>query len=405
MAVPRSPSSNDADRRATDGPPTSGRELINQLVAAEGHLHIPAPDRQVRASYRRCIWQVHNEVLTPPDRTLRYSGRDRGELHIWLENQTKPEPPGLTVPVPERLTRPHPLVAATREALRTAPRDEQRRRSTSRVPEVFDVRVTDAHRSRALRLLQGLVTALLERGHDFGVPRPSGHRYHQDRNVRVHIGEHTYNLKLYEQLDPEPHQLTPKEREHLERGWGRTPPKYDYTASGRLQIELDSFRTGRRRSWSDTTRWTLDDKLGEVILELEARAELDEQRAEEHRRLEAERQRAYQQQLDRTRTRMRTEHLQKQLADQADAWQRAATIRAYSDALQDRIDTEGDVDTEVRDWLSWARKQAGTLDPLTRDTLPAMPELPPISDQQAEEFLRASRLQAAPRTLYGWPPP
>lgn len=179
--------------------------------------------------------------------------------------------------------------------------------------------VTDAHRSRTLRLLQGLVTTLLERGHDLAAPCSSGHGYHQDRNVRVRIGAHTYRMKLYEQLDAEPHELTPKEREHLERRWGPTPPKYDYKASGRLQIELDSTYTGRRRNWAETTRWTLDDKLGEVILELEARAELDERRAEERRRLEQERQRAYQQQLDRTRTRMRTQHLEKPCRDPSDA--------------------------------------------------------------------------------------
>jgi hypothetical protein len=56
-------------------------------------------------------------VLLPAGQALRYSGRDRGDLVIRLLTDIPKIEPKLLEPilVPERLTRPHPVIAALKQ--------------------------------------------------------------------------------------------------------------------------------------------------------------------------------------------------------------------------------------------------------------------------------------------------
>lgn len=371
--------------RNTEGP--SGRGLIDELTNHGGALTVTNPPAQVRASYRRAIWEVREDGLVPDGQRLRYTGRDRGDLRVWLapSGEEPMQAPALPpVPVPQRLVKPDQAVIATRDALKQRVRDEHGRLHPGRAVDVFDVKVSSQPLGRALRLLQALVAELQRRGYD--IDRSDRHG-----RLRLKVGDHSYAVRLVERLDRTPHQPTPLELEAQQRRYGPTPPKYDYTPSGRLSLELDSRYDGRRHRWSDTSRWRLDDKLPELLHELTLRAEIDEQRRLERERLEQQRQAERERQRQAAREAMTTETWGRHLDQQVDAWHRAVLIREYARNLEARLDNLPPAPEGTHRWLAWIHTRADEIDPLAGPYLPAVPETPTFGDHEVERWMREQR--------------
>ena len=99
--------------------PGSAAELIVAIVAAGNELTITDPKPAERAAWRRVIYELINSDACPPGTRVRHTGRDHGDLAIRLVPDTAANEPRATplepIPIPTRLTRPHPLIAATRD--------------------------------------------------------------------------------------------------------------------------------------------------------------------------------------------------------------------------------------------------------------------------------------------------
>lgn len=366
---------------AADPTSINASQLISTLLQADGALTIDDPATAVRSAYRRAIWQAREDGLVPVGHRIRHDGRDRGDLRIWLDStETAPvaDEPLAPVPVPARLTRPDPVVAATRDALTRGVRDEHGRNSTGAANGLFDVRVARPQIGRAMRILQGLVAELQRRGHDLDTSRRGC--------ARIQIGDHAYNLRVIELLDRSEHQPAAGELAASQRPFGARMPKYDYTPSGRLTIELDTTYQGRRRRWTDTTRWALEDKLPDVLQELEQRAEIDERRRVKRERAEEQRRHERQRQLDEARKLMAEERRALALEQEITAWQRAEAIRSYCDRLDNAMRRA--CAPASWEWVRWARRHADTIDPTRQTQLPAMPASPTISNHEVEIWLR-----------------
>ena len=129
--------------------------------------------------------------------------------------------------------------------------------------------------------------------------------------------------------------------------------KYDYQYNGRLSFTINS-----QKSFRDCKTYQLEDRLGDMVLELYvaaealkqqrlAREEAERKRQVEERRKE-ERRKRYNTEVDRTLA----------LANEAEDYDTACKIRRYIAAYQ-----EAHVGEKISEWLEWANAKADWYDP------------------------------------------
>jgi hypothetical protein len=353
------------------------QQLIDDLIAAGGSLRVQqrywGSTDGVDWEQRVRLAQQHRKVPRGKRLTTR---RVDGELEISLEAAVPgTDVPLLPVPVPQRVTRLHPVAQRFR--------DDTAKHLVSR-----------SQLSHCVRIVHALAKEAERRGFEVGnVEGPRG-RQQDDRwktddgHLLVTIRNHTYRLKISEEgvanrgdFDAEtdyrrsvtyPQYLRP-----------RTRSRYDADATGRLQITCDGYsREGRPVSWADRRSWTLEEKLPELLQELEIRAAEDDQAAIIAQREAEERERRWELAMERAKQRFLEHHRAQVMQQQLAAWQEASRIREYLSLLEERHGTN----PESAEWIAWIRRYVDErLDPLA--TPPTMPAEPEISADDLKPFL------------------
>ena len=147
------------------------------------------------------------------------------------------------------------------------------------------------------------------------------------------------------------------------------PKPYDAHATGELNASVLG-RSPRQTTWGDRKRWRLEDRLPQLVREVEVQALEAEQRRLERERQENERQRQWEAAMEHAKRRLLADHRLKVLRQRVREWQEAEAIRAYCNAVQAR---HGEPtlasDPGAREWLAYARAQA--------DRQQALPTMPP----------------------------
>jgi hypothetical protein len=154
------------------------------------------------------------------------------------------------------------------------------------------------------------------------------------------------------------------------------PKPYDSRATGELNVEALGWSHGRQTKWGDRQRWTLEDRLPQLMRELETQAVEAEERRLAKEREEAERRRQWEAAMDGAKLRLIEEHRIGVLRSRVSAWHEAEAIRAYCEAVEARhgADTVA-ADPEAAQWLAFAREHAENAQRLPR--MPADPEATP----------------------------
>ncbi|MFG2402590.1 hypothetical protein [Streptomyces lydicus] len=336
-------------------------ELIANLQHAGDVLRITNPTPAERARLRRALHAAKAQHLVPKGHYLQYTGRDTGDLVIKLlsgpnPNQITPRPTPLHIDPdlpPEEL---HP-------AVRDAP-----------LPVCPDCQ------NRARRLLNALARAAQHKGHTVS-PAPSD----SDASLEITAYDSTFPLRFTEgtteHLDPD----------SVQYSWQRvtariTRPSHD------LDLLLPSapwgHRGGRYR-WGDRQRWRLEDKLHQILDEVEHRARAEHEQHLNQQRKEEDTRRRWQEAMEQARITLLQDRRVKALREQADAWNEAGRIRAYCDALDQHISTaltgSPEDQQSVTEWITWARNYADRIDPVHR--LPGIPKEPPVSPEDLRPYL------------------
>jgi hypothetical protein len=143
--------------------------------------------------------------------------------------------------------------------------------------------------------------------------------------------------------------------------------------TGRLTIAIAApySNSGRAGSWSDRKRWTLEDKLPDVLRELTARSIEHREERERRERGAAPRQHAWEAAMARAKER-HAEHLRiEALRDQGERWKESDNVRGYCDAVEQ---THPELGRAAR-WIAWARACAEQIDPTSQPREP--PATPP----------------------------
>jgi DNA-binding IscR family transcriptional regulator len=328
----------------------SGEDLIQRLVDAGGSFHVVDPEPVLRAAWRRAIHAAATGGNLPAGMRLWHTGRDKGDLMVRLvarrapEAKTQQKAPSISVP--ERLIRPHAVVARIRELSKPKPRPSglDRMYTSSR-----DLRrgldVSRPSLGRALRILQALITEAERRGYGANLDDKTG-----DPRVRIRLKGHEFAVSVREK-------------------------------DGVLRVILPSEYSGRRL-WSDGIRAAVEDKLGDVLANIEARADEAEHHRLERERREEEDRLAWEQVMERARERFAEDQRAALLRDQVAAWRLAADIRSFCSAARGAV---GHSEAAVA-WLAWATAYADAIDPMSEAL--AMPQSREPSPEELRPYLR-----------------
>ncbi|WP_274563320.1 hypothetical protein [Streptomyces spiramyceticus] len=324
-------------------------ELVERLVA-EGRVRIADADDDEVAEWRRVVDYAKRHGLEPQGRRIEKARFGARGLEVFLaegphpnSRTQRPKADESVLPVPTRLSSLHPAVAALKD-------------------DDGQLVIPAALRRRSLLLLQALAAGAVRRGYEVRQSRSCYSR--REGGVDVAVDGFAYAVTVRQEFP----QSTNPER------------------SARIVVELDHGRSGRPGRWRDQKSRALEDALGVILGEIEARALEDAQRRKSEQRAMAEREVRWRAAMEEARKRAVRDQLAEVLREEAGRWQEAAVLGAYCDALERRLAQQGDAVDEptlgsARRWLEWAREFVQAIDPLNR-----LPEMPTAREPTSEEL-------------------
>ena len=212
--------------------------------------------------------------------------------------------------------------------------------------------VADNSLPRVFRIIDSLIKAMKPLGVDL------------DDNLCFLYKTDYIKLSFSEATTETPHELTKEERmsllkyedERKRYSWASKPQirKYDHIHNGRISVGV-----GLKRRFRDGKSITLEEQLGDLMIAIfiaindakiarEEREEAERKRREEQRKREELRER-YNEEVELTLA----------LENQAEDFAMACKIRA----LINEVESKADNDSEILEWIMWAKAKADWYDP------------------------------------------
>ncbi|AVV44880.1 hypothetical protein C6376_29265 [Streptomyces sp. P3] len=331
-SVPVESSASYGERPVARARRAKARELVERLLA-EGHVRFAHADDEEIAEWRRVVNYAKRHGMEPKGKRIEKVPYGLGGLEFFLAEgphpnarSQRPKTGASAVRVPTRLSSLHPVVAALK--------DDARRLVMP--PEL---------RRRSLLMLQGMAAEAARRGHEvrkvgsFYSPREGG--------MDVVVDGFAYPVTIRQEF----------------------PESTDPERSSRLVVEVAHGLTDRPGRWRDRKSWTLEQSLGLVLGEIEARAVEDTRRRESEERARKERAVRWREAMEEAKELAVREQFAEVLREEAGRWREAVVIGEYCDALERRLtELDGGADERalesVRRWLEWARGYRRAIDPL-----------------------------------------
>ena len=260
--------------------------------------------------------------------------------------------------LPDENARMHTKIIAHRKVIaewKKQPRSDGRRarnRRDSDSPPYLTDSISAETLPRVLRLIDALIKAL--------EPLDGA----LTDSLGFVISGETVRLHFSESKDKVPHVPTKEENMALLKyeedrkrySWASKPQirKYDHVHNGKLSVSV-----GGQRSYRDCKSYIVEDRLGDIMIEMyqeaenlkrarKEREEAEHKRQEEARRKE-ELRKQYDAEVDRTQA----------LVNCAEDYEVACKIRRYISA----IEADGSLKEKTEDWLEWAMAKADWYDP------------------------------------------
>lgn len=361
------------------------QQLVDDIIAAGGRLQLPRKhwgESGVDYERRARLAQTHGKV--PPGSRLSVKARSRNELLLELiadphlrADSDETSARLSSIAVPGHAGRYHPVA---REFRNRVTLHEVSRKALPRV-----VRIVHALASEAERRGYSVSCVQVPEDRDGA----SDWRPAHDGQLVFIIRGHHLPVRIWESgaglRGPYERQLQQWQHDReqpvalmqfLDR-----PKPYDKNASGELNIEALAWSNGRQHKWTDRTRFTVEDRLPNLLWELELQAADAEQRQLEKEREQADRQRQWEAAMERAKQRLIDDHRLEILRKRIQAWQEAEAIRAYCDAVEQRH-RESAAEGSTAEWLALARQHADRL-----QQLPAMPANPEPTPERLKPYL------------------
>ena len=264
-----------------------------------------------------------------------------------------------TIAVPDRLTRPHPLIAVW---LRDR-RERQQRAKLEHEPwrrslySVADWTPTDRRRHRVLHAL-------------FRALEGRGAKISEDDRGRLNatICDEPIAFELRGKLRQVTRPLTTEEKRW--ETWNRSGVRKELEPTGFLQFTISAWtEESVRKNWLESDNRPIDRMLPQIVATFlvlaPPLAERSRQREEASRRWEEERRRAEEER----QRRREDDNRWRRFLEIAGDWKQAALAREFIAALR-----AGDVGANeliegrsVTEWIAWGEKRAAAMDPMGWD--------------------------------------
>lgn len=260
--------------------------------------------------------------------------------------------------IPNESAKIHPIIVAHRKEVmewRKKRREQEakgwNRRAMDEPPFLADT-VSEETLPRVLHIIDALVKAM----EPLGCSLTSDLKFINDgETVSISISEAQDEVK-HVPTKEENMQLLQYEEDKRRHSWATKPKirRYDHVYNGRI-----SFSVYTTRSFRDCKSYVIEDRLGDIMIEIyesfnilrqerEAREEAERKRQEEVRRKEERRDR-YNAEVDQTLS----------LANLSEDYDIACKIRRYIAA----VEASGNLDSKALEWIEWAKSKADWYDP------------------------------------------
>jgi hypothetical protein len=268
-----------------------------------------------------------------------------------VEPEAKP-----TISIPDNLDKAHSLVKRTLKALTHDTYLHHGMVHGRSSDNPLSVEVSPGQVKRALRILDVIIKAMVERGGRF-VPGPESWR------LQLFMGKQPVWFRMTEARKRFTLDLTDEEK----RARGISSwEKYDWQGSGVLRFRIEGDKLVDERFWEESKRRKMEDYVPEIIEQLakvEAEAAIIKAELEKQEKAEAEqRHRDY---LEYRRREIETQN-RKRLEESAEAWLKVRRLRLFIAACERRLPGDNGVlskDGAGQAWIDWARGHANRIDP------------------------------------------
>lgn len=288
------------------------------------------------------------------------SSEDTSSEKDSSEEKTVPEAPPVEIPevsVQSSTEDPHPLVEQTRTALEDPYPDTYGRIGNSR-PLGVSVNVSPDALPRALRILDAVVKAAESAGweafEEHAGDQPASHLLIEGEEIPFRITE----------------KVTREEKDIPEEELSITESKYKYHQTGRLHFKLPFQHPSPpgQKKWVEDEKGKLEGMLPGILERAyESAYDVKETRRKRNRRAR-KREKKRKARAEKKKRREEEKRRRKALVETASQWSKSQDLRDYIEEVKRRVDEESLTEEKrkkVEEWISWARRHANRIDPLS----------------------------------------
>ncbi|MEX0997814.1 MAG: hypothetical protein WDZ45_12250 [Flavobacteriaceae bacterium] len=247
----------------------------------------------------------------------------------------------LSLKVPEKLSKPDPLIVKTKEYFKELKIRKQKNdwRFVHNRNGIISINVSDPILPRALRFLDTLIKLLKKRGHHLVV----------DKHTKIVINDEEYKIRLTEKLK--------RIKNISDPSW----PRYDFVPTGNLCLKFDGSYPVKE--WTNTSTKPIEDKLAEILAWFEIRAKKDKikRRQREIQRIKWKEE----EKIQKERQKLKDDELSnfKTLFETATRWHKSQYLRNYIKEFESYTIKTDSLDDEKIEWIKWAKEKADWYDP------------------------------------------
>jgi hypothetical protein len=287
------------------------------------------------------------------------------------------------IQVPTELRRPHPVVAATRDAASGLKPDETARLDVGRRPGVLYLHVSRAQLRRALLIANAILAEAERRGYTVeGVNKAYDHR----AGIAINVRGHAYAFEIHEMTDREPLDAKAVERWRRDNRYRLSyqpdlEPPLKHIPNGRLRLSLPDYAV-KRANWTEGPRGPLEAKLTSVFTELERRADADDLRDVERDRWLAERERQAEIAREQARLAALEQARVERLKSEVERWRLAKDAREYAAALREQSARFPGAAAEIQEWCDWIDAWTRRMNPL--EQIASFPDSVTLEREEAD---------------------
>lgn len=254
--------------------------------------------------------------------------------------------------VPDRLSKPHPLVKKAKEVLKNQKmgwygKGQDIIYSSG---ECIATEVSRLNIPRALRIWDTLIKLILQRGHEISNEKKSEFLIY-DEKFQIRVREILKKVKVNDS------------------SWER----YEMVGSGILSVKIEG--TYPVKEWRDQNIKTLEEQLLSILAKLELLSEKKKQfkieREAWHREYEEE------QAKKKDREEKVAEELNKfkQLFETATRWHKSQYLRNYIKEFEEYAIQSGSLNEDKQKWIEWAREKANWYDPFVESEVDLLKDI------------------------------